>query len=134
MSGRGRLLAAGMLTAVLAPVLATTHPAEARQAGPLVDTMSSAQMSSVGEQPALVLLVKYGQPDCLRAGAPCSPERFSTIGPPRHAAREWQEILNQRVNERYRAASYGRVHWAFRVVADPPRTDGWWSGPHNQQQ
>lgn len=134
MSGRGRLLAAGMLTAVLAPVLATTHPAEARRAGPLVDTMSSAQMSSVGEQPALVLLVKYGQPDCLRAGAPCSPERFSTIGPPRHAAREWQEILNQRVNERYRAASYGRVHWAFRVVADPRSPDGWWSAPHNVQQ
>jgi alpha-galactosidase-like protein len=121
-----------VMAAAIAGILALAAGAGARSSGRAWATAAQTTLGSIGEQPTLVFLVKYGQ-GCSSDGVDCSTrafERVGTVGPPRNTARQWQSILNQRVNQRYGAASYGRVHWTFRVVANPGSPDGWWPAPH----
>ena len=115
-----------VMAAAIAGILALAAGAGARSSGRAWATAAQTTLGSIGEQPTLVFLVKYGQ-GCSSDGVDCSTrafERVGTVGPPRNTARQWQSILNQRVNQRYGAASYGRVHWTFRVVANPGSPDG----------
>jgi hypothetical protein len=58
----------------------------------------------------------------------------SLYQPPRHTAKEWEDLLNQYGPQFWGLASYGQTQVEFKALVNPNRPDGWWTAPHSAQQ
>jgi len=87
----------------------------------------------------VVVLIRHNPPYCPDGDSACEPwwppEERAKILPPRHSkAEDYEAILNQLINDYYQKATFGNVQYAFRVLANPARSDGWWDAPHSIQE
>jgi hypothetical protein len=106
-------------------------------AGP---TAAHAQtLSPLGDQRVLVIPIKHTPPFCPDNGQSCPagiPQALTSqpgAPNPRNSAARLGRILDRGLNAQYAFASYGSVHVAIRVVANPGSSDGWWTPPRSVQ-
>jgi hypothetical protein len=94
--------------------------------------------SPLGPQLVLVIPVEFpvGNP-CPNAKEIC-PAGLTTwypanVGPPRHSAAAWENLLNSVAGSWWQQTSYGQTSFQFTVLADPNTADGWWPAPRSYQ-
>ena len=94
--------------------------------------------SPLGPQKVLVIPVEYPAGNaCPNVSETCPtglPAWYAAnIGPPRHSAAQWENLLNSVAGSWWQQTSYGQTSFQFTVLSDPQTADGWWPPPHSMQ-